>query len=281
MQSSKLALVLALYACGKGEAKQTPPPSDVAAAPAAAPGTVELFVDEASVAKVTPAQVGTWPRLDTLVPVTARRLGTWETVTLKSKQPKPTEVHKPSDTYPELVPALFPGEGGAPAFGMFDPVELAKHGKPALREDNLSELRIKLAQGQGRGEHESGQGGGNDPTEIKIAIHTPKGDSVLDGAKIIAIPRVAQPGDDSSDPKGWPLAKLLEAAGIAKFERISVADASGTNLTLEKADFDASSMPYVKLNRQGTLRLRVYKKQGDSWQVSGDLRGIASIDVVK
>src|SRR5262249_25815856 len=147
---------------------------------ATAPGTVELFIDDASIAKVSAAQIATWPRLDTLVPIAARRLGTWDVVTLKSK--KQTELHRPSDTYPELVPALFPGEGGAPAFGMFDPVELANHGKPALREDDLHELRVKLAKGQGRGEHESGEGGGSDPTQLKIAVHTPKGNSVLEGS---------------------------------------------------------------------------------------------------
>ena len=41
------------------------------------------------------------------------------------------------------------------------------------------------------------------------------------------------------------------------------------------------SVPYVKLNRQGSLRLQVYKKQGTGWQRSGDLRGLVAIEVLK
>lgn len=280
MQSWKLGLIVVLASCSKSESKPTPTATPPAAAPApATPGTVEIFVDDASVAKITPTQVATWPRLDALMPGDARRLGMWDLVTLESQ--KQTDVHRPSDTYPELVPALFPGEGGAPAFGLFDPVELANHGNPALREDHLRVLRIKLAKGQGRGEHESGEGGGTDPTQIKIAVHTLKGDSVLEGSKIVAIPRAPQPGDDSKEAKGWPLVTLLGAASITQFDRIVLADASGTNLVLDKADFSPTSLPYVKLNRKGQLRLSVYRKQGDAWHVDGDLRGIASIDVVK
>src|SRR5262249_38273429 len=114
------------------------------------------------------------------------------------------------------------------------------------------------------------------------AIKTPKGDSVLEGKTLLAIPRQPMPGDEGKDPRGWPLSVLLDAAGIKKFERLLLSDATGTNLTLDKADFDeAKSIPYVKLNRQGSLRLRVFKKQGSAWQASGDLRGIATIEVVK
>jgi hypothetical protein len=57
-------------------------------------------------------------------------------------------------------------------------------------------------------------------------------------------------------------------------------DTGGLNLTLEKADFDPkTSVPYVKLNRQGALRVQVFKKQGDTWQRAGDLRGLAEIEV--
>ena len=278
--STRWLVLLALASCGKDEAKASEAPKP--AAPSAVPAGVDLIVDDTSVAKVTPAQLATWPRLDTLVPVTARRLGTWDTVYLKGKGAKPSELHKPSDTYPELVPALFVGDDGAPAFGMFDPVELAKHGKPALREDAIHEVRIKLAQGTGRGEHESGEGGGEDPSQMKIAIKTKAGASVLEGSKLLQIPREPMPGDASKDPKGWPLTVLLDAAGIKSFERILLTDAAGMNLTLDKADFDPkTSIPYVKLNRQGALRFRVFKKQGDAWQVSGDLRGITSIEVLK
>ena len=242
------------------------------------PALLEIFVNDASVAKLTAQQVAAWPRLDTLVPVSARRLGTWQTVYVKGAAAKPAEVGHPSAQYPDLVPAVFPAGGGA-AFGMFDPVALAKHGAPSLQM-SAREIRIVVAQGAGRGEHESGEGGGTDPMQLKITFKTPHGESTLDGAKLLAIPRETAPGD--SDPRGWTLKTVLDAGGIKKFDRLLLTDASGTNLTLDKADFDPkSSVPYIKLNRQGALRFRIFKKQGDAWQPTGDLRGLVAIEVIK
>jgi hypothetical protein len=53
-------------------------------------------------------------------------------------------------------------------------------------------------------------------------------------------------------------------------------------LTLEKQDLDPkTNVPFVKLNRQGTLRFRVFEKQGDTWQPGPDLRGLVGIEVLK
>ncbi len=278
-----LAVALAVAGCKKDDADagKTAAPAVKEPAPPAQATSVEIFVDDQSVARVALPQLGQWPRVDTLVPTAARRLGTWQDVSVKTKD-KPTEIHKPSDSYPELVPALYLAADNTPAFGMFDPVELAKHGKPALHAEGVSELRIKLAQNSGRGEHESGEGGGSDPSQLKIKIKTAKGESVLEGSKLLAIPRQGMPGDTSNDPKGWNLATILDAGGVKKFERILLTDTTGANLTLDKADFDAkTSVPYIKLNRQGALRVTVFKKQGEGWQRGGDLRGLASIEVVK
>ncbi|MBA2538723.1 MAG: hypothetical protein H0V17_03735, partial [Deltaproteobacteria bacterium] len=133
MRANKLylhwLLSITAAACGSKESGTPGTPSGSAvgtgSAPVAlAPGTVELFVDEASVAKITKEQIAKWPRLDSLVPDHARRLGTWQTIYLRGKAEKPAELNRPSATYPDMVGALFPGEGGEPAFGMFDPVEL-------------------------------------------------------------------------------------------------------------------------------------------------------------
>jgi hypothetical protein len=220
--------------------------------------------------------------VDTLVPVTARRLGTWEVVHLKGQSPTPTDLNHPSATYPDLVPVLFLAQDNTASFGMFDPVELAKHGKPALRVDGITELRIKVAQGAGRGEHESGEGGGADPMTLKITITTAAGERVLEGKALLATPRSPMPGDTGGEGKGWPLTTILELGGVTKFQRLLLTDAGGTNLTLDKADFDPKkSVPFIKLNRQGQLRFRVFKKQGDTWQAAGDLRGLVSVQVVK
>lgn len=278
-----LCLLVTIAGCSSSKDDPKPPARTEAgsAVAPAAPDKLEIFVNDKSAGVISPALIATWPRVDTLVPVEARRLGKWESVSLKGKGDKPTELLHPSATYAELVPAIFPGDDGKPSYGMFDPVELAKHGKPALREDDLREVRIKVAENTGRGEHESGEGGGSDPTQIKISIKTAKGETFVDGPKLLAIARSPMPGD-TGEGKGWPLTTILELGGIKKFDKLLLTDATGTNLNLEKADFDPKkSVPFIKLNRQGQLRFRVFKKQGDTWQASGDLRALTSIQVIK
>jgi hypothetical protein len=278
-----LCLLVAIAGCSSSKEEPKPNPKPELGSAVAPPprATLDLYVNDKIVGSVSAAQVATWPRIDTLVPVDARRLGKWESVSLKGKADKPTEIQHPSATYPELVPAIFPGDDGKPSYGMFDPVELAKHGKPALREDDLREVRIKIGENTGRGEHESGEGGGSDPTQMKITIKTAKGETIIEGSKLLAIARSPMPGE-SGEGKGWPLTTILDLGGIKKFDKLLLTDAAGTNLSLEKADFDPKkSVPFVKLNRQGQLRFRVFKKQGNSWQPGGDLRELASIEVLK
>lgn len=278
-----LLLVISLVACGKGDSKQPPASGSAtgsAVQPAAAEKSVEIFVDDQPVGKLALAQVNLWPRLDSLVPVSARRLGTWQAITLKGEA-KSANVNQPSSTHPELVPAIFPGDGGAPAFGMFDPVELAKKGKPALREDAISEVRIQLAKDGMRGQNDHGDGGGADPMKLELHVKTAAGEHVITGAKLLETPRESQPGHDDGG-KGWPLATILANAGVKKYERLRLTGENGTNLTLEKVDLDPKvAVPFVKLNRQGTLRFRVFKKQGELWQPGQDLRGLAAIEVLK
>lgn len=273
----KTLLLISVVACSKGESKPKADPKGSAQPPAA--GAVALFVDDQPVARLDLEQVKQYPRLDTLVPVSARRLGTWQTVTLKGA--KSTDLQQPSAAHPELVPALFPGDGGAPAFGMFDPVELAKHGQPALREDHINEVRIALAKGGMRGQNDTGEGGGKDPRLIQLAIKIGADEQIVKGETLLEMPRQPQPGE-TGEGKGWPLSLILERAGVKKYERLRLSGEGGTNLTLEKQDLDpALAVPFVKLNRQGALRFRVFKKQGDTWQPGQDLRGLVGVEVLK
>jgi len=260
---------------GSGSAVTAPPPPP----PAPAAG-LAIFVDDKPVSTLQPKDLAAWPRLDTIVPVAARRLGKWQNVALVGG-PKQVDVHSPSATYPELVPAVFPGADGAPAFGMFDPVELAKHGKPALLQDHVREVRITLATESGRGEHEQGQGGGDDPTQLKIAVKTAKGTTIVDGTKLLAIPRADVLGEGGG--KGWTLQTILDAGGVKKFDKLVLTATDGTALNIDRSAFDAkTSIPFVKLNRQGKLRLRIYKKEGETWNpTGGDLRELAAIEVLK
>lgn len=291
MRTPLCLFALAALASGCHGDKSAPPAqgsgSAAASAPAAAgpgssvaatviPGGVELFVNDMTIGSVQPSLIANWPRLDSLVPGDARKLGTWDRVTLQGSKPTPTELAHPSSSFPDMVPAVFPGDGGAPAFGMFDPVELARRGKPAMREDHVTAIRIKLAQGSNRGQNDDGGGAAADPTKLVIAVKTAAGMSSLTGPQVLALPREGAPG--SPDQKGWRLAALLEAAGVKTFEHLVLRDTSGNSLALDKADLSDTSVPFVKLNKQGMLRLKVYKKAGDGWNAAGDLRGLTAIE---
>lgn len=282
MRTSSLWVVVALASCSGKKDQPKPEPvgsgSAAPAAPAPAPASVQIFVNDAVVGTIAIEQIKLWPRVDALVPTSARHLGSWQDLTFKAAKPEP--LHQPSASYPDYVPALFPGDDGKPSFGLFDPVELAKHGKPAAaREDDVSEIHIKMSEGS-HGQNEQGNAADADPMKIKVAIKTPKGESTLEGAKLLAVPREPEPG--GKDPKGWTLATLMKTAGVSHYDKVVLTDAAGLALTLEKQDLDpAKSVPYIKLNRQGSLRVKVYKKQGDSWQASGDLRGLVSVEVLK
>jgi hypothetical protein len=278
-----LLLVAALAAVGCKKSNDKPAAtsgsgSGSAAVTAPTGKVVQIFVNEEVITTLTLDQLKTWPRLDTLVPVAARRLGTWQAIELVGA--KPVMIKQPSSTHPDLVPAVFPGDNG-PAFGMFDPVELAKKGTPAVREDGVTEIRVSTAVGSGRGENEHGAGGGSDPTKLELKIKTKAGDKVLTGEKLIAMPREAPPGDADSHA-GWRLLTILEQQGVKAPKRLLLTDAKGTNLTLEAQDLDpAAAVPFLKLNRQGAIRFRVFRKQGDTWQMGSDLRGLASIEVLE
>ncbi len=276
-----LVVAVAMLGCGS-KSSETPTGGSGGSAsppPPAITGT-HLFVDDVDVATIQPAQVASWPRVDSLVPETARRLGKWQAIYIKGAKPKVSELNKPFETYRDYVPVLFPGENGKISFGMFDPVELGKKGKPALQEDGVLELRVKLASDSGRGENDHGGGSAADPSKLELTIKTAKGEQVLTGDKLLAIPRESMPGG-GGDAKGWKLVTLLEAAGIKTFEKLLLTDAAGLTLTMERTEIDDKTVPFVKLNRQGSLRFRVFKQQGDGWTPSGDLRALTRIEILK
>jgi hypothetical protein len=282
-----LLAILVVAACSKDEPKTGPVTGSgssgsagvgpASGAPATPPGTVEVFVDDASVAKVSPDQLAKWPRLDSLVPDDMRRLGTWQTIYLRGAGEKPTEISRPSVTHAEAIAALFPGADGKPAFGMFDPVELAKKGKPTLQTVALREVRIVRSKEERGGAHQGG-GSGEDPMKLVLTIKTAGGDKPLTGEKILAIPRESQPGHEET--KGWTLTKLLAAAGVTKFTKLVLIDAAGTSVSIDRKDFDdKTTVPFIKLNRQGSLRFRMMKKKGEGWQAAADLRALTTIKV--
>lgn len=261
---------------GAGSGSSNPVAAAAPAKPGRPVGAVEVFVDDASVGIIGPDRVAGWPRVDSLVPDTARKLGTWDRVTIDSEQARPTELARPSGAYPDMVPAIFPTPGGGTSFGMFDTVELAKKGQPAMRADHITAIHIKLAQGGSRGQNDDQGGAATDPTKLTLSVKTAKGTTTLTGEQLIALPR--EPAPNNADQKGWRLQQLLAAAGVTTFKQLVLTDATGTNLTLAKKDLDGA-VPFVKLNKSGQLRFRVFKKEGDGWSSTGDLRALATIDV--
>ncbi len=275
------AVLVGISACGSKDKAPDPGTGTGSASGApAAPAGTHLFVGDKDVATVTAEQVASWPRLDTLLPENARRLGKWEAIYLKSDKPKASEINKPFEQYRDYVPALFPGEGGGISFGMFDPVELGKKGKPALREDNVAELRVKIAGDDGRGENDHGGHTAVDPQNLKLEVKTKAGVQTLTGDKLLAITREGMPGG-GGDAKGWKLVTLLDAAGVKEWKKLLLTDEAGLTLILEKKDMDDKTVPFVKLNRQGSLRFRIFKQQGEGWTPSGDLRALKSIEVME
>lgn len=280
MKSLVALLTIGIVACGSDKSKPSAGSAGSGSAQPAASAGLGVYVDDVQVGSLAAEQVKLWPRLDTLVPVAARRLGTWDAIKLTIAGKAPVTIAKPSGNYPQLVPAIFPGDDGKAAFGMFDPVELAKRGAPTLREHGITEVRIALSKGSGRGENDHGGGGASDPAKLALAIKTTGAEKIIEGTQLLELPREAPPGD--ADGKGWKLSMLLAHAGVTQYERLLLTDEKGTNLTLEKQDLDDRvAVPFVKLNRQGSLRFRVYRKQGESWQPSSDLRGLASVEVLK
>lgn len=280
MRKSLWIATLVLMACSKASEPTTGSAGSAGSGIGSGPGSatareeaIEIFINDKSVAKVTKAQLASWPRLDSLVPEDARRLGTWQQVQVKGATSE--DIDRPSSTHPDKVAALYPGTSGL-AFGMFDPVELARKGKPIAAHDGVREVRIKV-QTEGRGgDHQGGEV--TDPTKLVLTIKTKAGDKTLTGEQILALPREPAPGQE--DNKGWRVRTLLEAAGITSYKKLVLADASGVTVTLDKAELeDKATVPFVKLNRSGALRFRVMKKQGEGWQTAGDLRGLATIKV--
>jgi hypothetical protein len=285
VRRAAVALVLVLIAapgCGKSSAPAgagTGSAGSGSARAAAQPaGTIAVFVDDAQVALIDATQLATWPRVDGVVPETAQRLGTWASLAVRGTTDQ--VIPAPADRYPSLVPAVYPGPDG-PAFGMFDLVDHVKKATPRLAITGVRELRITLAQDSDRGANEDGgKPGSFDPNQIVVAIEggtKPK----LTGPEIFDLPREPPPNGDINT-QGWRLTTLLAAAGIKQPRAILLTDAAQTSLTLTAQQLDpATSVPYLKLNRQGQLRFRVYTKQGTGWTLGGNLTGLSSIKVVQ
>lgn len=295
-----VGLACTAMTCGKSRNADTPPatntepgpagsaagataPSGQAAGSATAtptdPNSVCVFVGAVRATCVTNAALAEkWQRVDAMVPAEAQRLGTWKKLVIRTAAGTDETLTQPTDTYPDMVPALFV-QDGKPAVGMFDLAELASRGQPKWRVADLRQVTIEIVNDPSRGQNEKGHTV-TDPADLKLTVTSSAGKVTLTGAQLLALPRENMPGSEA-DAKGWSLATFLTAANVKAPVRVRLSDADGFTVILEKADFAKSnSVPFVKLNKQGALRFRLYQKKGEAWTATSDLRRLTSVEVL-
>jgi hypothetical protein len=280
MRLAIAALVAGACGCGNSNASSSDDPPPVPAAPPkskALPG-IEVFVNDQSITRLTPDQIQGWVQLPGVLPMQDRRQGMWSQISIKGRGEQPQVLTRPSDAYPDQIPALYPGDNGTLAFGMFQPVEFARHGAASMSVDGAREVRITVDLNSGRGQNDDGNSAVGDPRTIELTIKGPKGPQTIKGDKLIATP--FDPSPNGSKDQGWKLTTLLANAGVTAFKQLILTDATGAKLTLDKTDVSDTSVPFVKMNKQAKLKVRVWKKNGDGWTEAKNLRELKSIDVI-
>jgi hypothetical protein len=286
-----LILVVALAACEKK--KDAPKPVDTAGAVAT------IFFDDAEVARVDVGKAATFAPLGAFLPAGARDQDRWHSLSATGAT---GEMAGMVTAYPGMVPALFATKGGI-AFGWFLPEDLAKKGRPQHQILRVETVRVTSRASAGGaasdggapiGDVKGGGGGGGDgeggggdhdgdrPTpgaDLKIVVAGPSGDVTVTGDQLTGLPTTTAPVGDTDTP-GWTLDQILALAGATPTGKLVLHGTEGANLILEPGDLDpAIARPFIKLNRSGQLRFRLFRKVGDTWDVAGELRGIARIEL--
>ncbi len=201
----------------------------------------------------------------------------WSQIALKGRSDTPQVLNKPSDAYPDQIPVLFLGDNGSLSFGMFNAVDFANHATPSMSVNDVREVRVTIDTNSGRGQNDDGKDAVGDPRQTELTIKTKTATTSLKGDKLLNLPRDEAP--NGSKDQGWKLTTLLAAADVKTFDKLLLTDATGTNLSLDKTDVTAESVPFVKLNKQAKLKLRIWKKKGDGWTEAGNLRELKNIEV--
>jgi hypothetical protein len=248
-------------------------------APATAGATMEIVVNGVLVAQLNKGYLSGWPRLPSVLPAEARRMGSWQTLTIHGKG-GPVELRRPADKHPDKIFVMFVGTDGTPGFAVMDPVDLARPVPPsdAITQVTKIELRTQSQADLGQNHHDEAEP--VDLSALTIKVKTSTGTQVLTGTQLATTPREPPPNGDL-DSKGWRLTTLLALAGAPTDHKLVLHAEDGTQLALEPSDLDeTSSVPFLKLNRQGALRFRVFVRQGEGWTTTSDLRGVKSIDVL-
>jgi hypothetical protein len=275
-----LLIVCALGACKKDSKSEAKPPG---------PKEIELVVDAKRSGMLDAAKLGSWAPLGSFLPSGVQNMERWGAIEV-TVDGKVERIDDPSAKHPGLVAAVFPGRSG-PAFGFFAPQDLAKKGKAQWQREPVSQLVVTTRApeaategGQGGGD---GAGGGAEnegdrpapSADLKITIVGPAGETVFTGDKLASLPTTTAPVGDTETP-GWTIDQILTTAGVSPTGKVVVYGEESANLILEPSDLDPkTAKPFIKLNRSGQLRFRLFRKSGDTWDIAGELRGISRIEL--
>ncbi|HVV84948.1 MAG TPA: hypothetical protein VHE35_17915 [Kofleriaceae bacterium] len=276
-------------ACGKSKAKAKP--HAAATVPAAVP--LAIFVDDQQVA--SSAELSAEPRPLVEVFPAAPSLDTWLALEAIDASGKAHTTMAPLQTQAGKFPAVAVGADGVElgfrTGGATGPLADPVHEVTRITIKTHGDRGQIAAQVAAEGEHGGGDSAGNREhadearpaasPDLQIEITGAGGDSVFTGDKLAALPVVHAPSGDTITP-GWSLTDLLHAAGVKHPQLVHLTDGEGATLQLAAADFDpAKTVLYLKLNRSGVIRFRVFRKTGETWEVGGELRGITKINIVK
>jgi|GEM_PF-3525159 len=279
--SPRATVLFALAVAAAGCKKEPPAPT---------PGPVQLaiFQDDRQIA--TSALLGVTPRPLVEVAPGAPAPEAWLAIIVFDATGTATTAMAPSTNHLGAAAALVATKDGV-TFGfakgnlLDEPVTHVV--KVVIKTiDDRGAIAAELAE---HGGGDSGGGGhegeGHDRplpnADLKIAIQTVDGERELSGDQLVGLPPLLAPVGDKSTP-GWNLLDVLRVAGLEGATVLTLTDSEGANLRIEGADLDpAATVLYLKLNRSGQIRFRRYGKKGQVWEMTGELRGITKISVVK
>jgi len=287
-------LLLVLFVCALVGCKKDTKSEPGSGKPAESPvPPIALVLDGNPTATIDAAKVGAWAPLGSFLPSGSQNMESWGAIELRAGA-RVERIDDPSMKRPGLVAAVFPARGG-PSFGFFAPQDLAKKGRPQWEFPGVTEVVVKSrppepppgqaaegGQGSGNGEGGGAENEGDRPApsaNLKITIVGPAGEKVFTGDKLAGLPTTTAPVGDTETP-GWTLGQILDAVGTKPKGKLVVYGEEGANLILERADLDpAKAKAFIKLNRSGQLRFRLFRKTGATWDIAGELRGLARVEL--
>lgn len=127
----------------------------------------------------------------------------------------------------------------------------------------------------------SGGGGGGAGGEKKTAppftVVSGKKSIEVTEATLAQVPSARAPVGDQQT-LGWELSAILTSNNIPPKGRATLYDADGVRVEIAAADWNGDNTRlFLKRNNKGQWRFRMYKKVGEGWNPTSELRGMTRI----